>query len=154
MPDMSAIGAALASFNTLKNIVQTMIGLHDIHTFQAKVIEFNAALIDAQTKILSVNEERTALIERVRKHEEDIANLKTWEAEKQRYEAKTTAGGGFAYFLKPEAQGSETSHKICANCYVNNKKRILQPKPRSIVNAHLGTPPMLYCPECESEIPA
>jgi hypothetical protein len=37
MPDLSAIGAALTSLNTLKNIAQTMIGLHDTQALQAKV---------------------------------------------------------------------------------------------------------------------
>src|ERR1039458_8780548 len=61
MPDLSTIGAALTSFNTLKNIAQTMIGLHDRQALQVKVIEFNNAIIDAQTKVFLVNEERTAL---------------------------------------------------------------------------------------------
>jgi len=38
---MSTIGAALSSFNALKDIAQAMVSLHDTQAFQMKVIEFN-----------------------------------------------------------------------------------------------------------------
>jgi len=151
MPDLSAIGAALASFNTLKNIAQTMIGLHDTKALQAKVIEFNNAIIDAQTKIFLVNEERSALLERVSDLEKEVADLEAWEATKQRYELKATSGGGFAWFLKADAQGSEPPHKICTNCYEQRKRSILQLKPRGPVESQMGGWPKLYCPACKSE---
>lgn len=59
MPDISTIAAALSSFNVLKNIAQSMIALRDSQAMQAKIIEFNGAMIDAQTKIFAVNEERS-----------------------------------------------------------------------------------------------
>jgi uncharacterized small protein (DUF1192 family) len=152
MPDLSAIGAALTSFNTLKNIAQTMIGLHDTQALQAKVIEFNSAIIDAQTKIFLVNEERSALLERIGALEKEIADLEAWEATKDRYELKKTKGGGLAWFLKGDAQGSELPHQICTKCYEERKRSILQPKGRSGPEAHLGIAATLYCPACKSEI--
>jgi len=100
MPDISAISAALSSFNALKNIAQTMIGLHDTQALQAKVIDFNNAILDAQTKIFLVNEERTSLLERIGNLEKEVANLEAWETTKNRYELKRTNGGGLAWSLK------------------------------------------------------
>lgn len=154
MPDLNAIGAALTSFNTLKNIAQTMIGLHDVQALQSKVIEFNNAIIDAQTKIFLVNEERTALLERIGDLEKNLTDLKAWKATEDRYELKNTNGGGWAWFLKAEAQASELPHKICTKCYEEQKRSILQPKPRSIAAVQFGNWPMLICPICKSEIPA
>jgi hypothetical protein len=148
MPDMSAIAAALASFNTLKNIAQTMIGLHDTQALQLKVIEFNSAIIDAQGKIFSVNEERSTLIERVRDLEQQITNLKNWETEKQRYELKQVAYlGSAAYVIKPEMRGTEPPHCICAACYEHGKKRILQPTQEE----HLRNRSW-KCPDCKNTV--
>ena len=152
MPDMSTIAAALSSFNVLKNIAQSMIALRDSQALQAKIIEFNEALIDAQTKIFSVNEERSALIERVRGLEKQVVQLEAWNAEKDRYELKAVEHGAFAYALKREAQGSEPPHQICAACYEHGKKSILQMKPRSIASSSLSMPTIYRCPECKSEI--
>jgi hypothetical protein len=152
MPDMSTIAAALSSFNVLKNIAQSMIALRDSQALQAKIIEFNEALIDAQTKIFSVNEERSTLIERVRDLEKQVIQLETWDAEKKRYELKAFARGAFAYALKPEAQGTEPPHQICANCYARGKKSILQLVPSNTARTVLGMGTTYRCPECKSEI--
>lgn len=125
--DMSALGAALASLNAAKDIAQAMIGLRDAAAFQGKMIEFQSKILDAQNSAFAANDERSALIERVRKLEKQVADLEAWKAEKQRYELKSVyAGGAFAYVLKPEAQGSEPPHWICAACYENGHKSILQ----------------------------
>jgi hypothetical protein len=148
MPDLSAIAAALSSFKTMKDIAQAMIGLRDAQAFQAKLIEFNSALIDAQTNVFSVNEERSALIERVRDLEAKIAEIEGWEAEKKRYELKEVAPRVFTYVLKPEAQGSEPSHWICPGCYQKRQKSILQGlESHSFGWSH-------SCPSCNLEIRA
>jgi hypothetical protein len=152
MPDLSAIGAALASFNTLKNIAQTMMGLHDTKALQAKVIEFNNAIIDAQTKIFLVNEERSALLERVSDLEKQVADLEAWETTKQRYELKKTPGGGLAWFLKQDAQSTQPPHQICTKCYEERKRSILQPEGRSGPAVQMGKPAKLYCPACSSKV--
>ncbi len=150
MADLSAIAAALSSLNALKDIAQAMIGLRDAQALQAKVIEFNNAIIEAQTKIFLVNEERTALLERISNLEKEVTDLEAWEATKDRYELKRTSGGGLVWSLKAEAQRSEAPHQICTNCYEKRKRSILQPKGRSGVA--MTTPAKLYCPACKAEV--
>jgi hypothetical protein len=154
MPDLSAIGAALTSFNTLKDIAQAMLGLHDAQALQAKVIDFNNAIIDAQNKIHLVSKERTSLLEQIGNLKEEVTDLEAWEATKARYEMKKTSGGGVAWFLKKDAQGSEPPHEICAKCYEERKRNILQPKGRSISAVQFGSWPMLICLACKSQIPS
>jgi hypothetical protein len=154
MTDMSTIAAALGSLDALKNIAQAMIGLRDTQALQAKIIEFNGQLIDTQAKVFSVNQERTALVERIRDLEQKLADLEAWETEKQRYELKSIGAGSFARALKPEAQGSEPPHYICANCYENHQKSILQPEPTSAASRALSIPPMLVCPKCKAKFVA
>lgn len=152
MPDVTSIAAALSSFNTLKNIAQAMVNLHDAQALQLKIIEFNGQLIDAQTKIFAVNEERTSLVERVGELEKQLAELKAWDAEKQRYELKEIAPGSFAYALKPTEQNAEPPHKICANCYQKGEKSILQKEPGSSVQVSLGIPNQYICPRCKAKV--
>lgn len=151
MPDMSAIAAALASFNTLKGIAQTIVGLRDAQALQAKVMEFNSAIIDAQTKIFLVNEERSTLIERIRDLEKEVARLEAWEAQKQRYEMRALCRGGaaFAYALKADAAGPEPFHCICATCYEQGKRSVLQFSRTVLVGANEQ---VLKCPVCETEV--
>jgi len=154
VPDLSDVAAALSSFNALKNIAQAMIGLHDTQAFQLKVLEFNGALIDAQTKIFAVNEARATLVERVRELEEQVTKLKAWEAEKQHYELKAISKRSFAYVLKADAQGTEPPHQICAGCYQRGKKSILQIEARNTASRALAIPQMYICPECKNKIVA
>lgn len=125
MPDLSAIGVALSSFNTLKDIAQAMVTLRDAQALQAKVIEFNNALIEAQTKIFLVYDERTTLIEKMRALETEIAALKGWEAEKQRYKLEKLPPGVLVYQLRPEMAQGEPPHCICERCYNQGRKSFL-----------------------------
>ena len=84
------------------DISKAMIGLRDAQAVQAKVIVLNTMILEAQGSALSANEERSALIDRIRKLETELAGLKAWEAEKQRYQLKDFGGGTFAYELKQE----------------------------------------------------
>jgi hypothetical protein len=138
--------AVLASFNALKNIAQSMLALHDVQALQLKALEFNGALLDTQSQIFAVNDARTALIERVRDLEQQIADLEAWEAEKQCYELTAAGNGTFAYAVKPAVQGGEPPHQICATCYQRGKKSILQPEIRT------GRANVLACHECGAAI--
>ncbi len=122
MPDISAIAGAISALNGMKDIAQAMITLRDAKALQAKVIEFNNAIIDAQAKILLANEERTALLQRVSDLEKQLSKLETWETEKQRYQLADIGGGTFAFALKELMSSGEPPHYICANCYDQNKK--------------------------------
>jgi hypothetical protein len=148
MPDLSAISDALTSFKALKDIALAMVGLRDAKAFDAKLIEFNSALIDAQTSVFAVNQERTALVERIGALEAKVTELENWETEKQRYELKEVAPRNFAYVLKPQTQGSEPSHWICPGCYQKRQKSILQ----GIESHSFGW--SHSCPSCNLEVRA
>lgn len=152
MVDMTAIGVVATSLNTIVNITKAMKDVQDATLVQGKVFELQRAIINAQQSVFAANEERTALIERVRELEADIARLEAWETEKQRYELKALSTGSFAYALKADAHDSEPPHYICQACYESCKKRILQIKPSGVAGKRLGIPDMYVCPECKAEI--
>jgi hypothetical protein len=146
MVDISALASALSSLKAAKDIGEAMIGLRDAATFQAKLLEFQSKLIDANNAAFAAQDERVALLERVGALEEEIAHLRTWEADKERYELKEVGSGAFTYVLKEAMRGGEPIHWLCANCYQQGKKRLLQ--------AHGEGSSFFYhiCPDCSGKI--
>lgn len=107
----------------------------------------NEAVIDLQQKILTAQEAQAALIKRIGELEEDLARMKTWEAEKQRYELKDLRLGFFAYIPKIGMENGEPPHAICANCYQRGLKSILH------LNNTLDTRERTWdCPACKTKI--
>jgi hypothetical protein len=146
MVDISAIAGTVSALKGATDIAKAMVGLHDAQAVQTKVIELNAKILEAQSSALLANDERSALIERVGHLEKELARLKAWEAEKQRYELKEIAAGALAYVPKESMRGTEPMHWLCANCYQNDKKCFLQ--------AHRADASFIYhkCQECGGEI--
>lgn len=145
MPDMTAIAGALSSLNAAVNITKAMKDLRDWSLVQSKVIELQGAILEAQSSLFAANEERSALIEKVRQLEKQVAGIEAWDTEKQRYEMVDVGDGNVAYRVKPTMRGSEPPHYICANCYRQGKASML---------AHMHTQGMgdvLSCPSCKTK---
>ena len=126
MVDLSAIAAALSSLKAAKDIAESMIGLRDTAAFQGKLIEFQSKIIDANNAAFAAQDERSALLEKIRELEKQVTDFKAWEAEKQRYQMEEVWRGAFTYVVKEEARGAEPIHWICAACYQQGKKTVLQ----------------------------
>ena len=145
MPDIGAIASALSSLKAATDIAKTMIGLRDAQAMQAKVIELNGQILDAQGSVFAANQERATLIEKVRQLEKQLVDLEAWDAQKDRYQLTDAGDSNFVLILKPEMRGGEPAHYICANCYEQRKKAILQ---------HMNTRGMgdlLSCPLCKTK---
>lgn len=146
MPDMSAVASLLSSISALKNIAAAMFGLRDAAAFQSKQIEFQAKLLDANNAAFRAHEVRSSLLERIRELETELAKVKAWECEKQRYELKHLGWGAFAYMLKPSARGTEPPHRICTDCFEHDHKAIVQQ-----IMVH-GKGQIWMCPACKNAI--
>ena len=127
MVDISAIAGTVSALKGAVDITKAMIGLHDAQAVQAKVIELNAKILEAQISAFAANDERAALIERIGHLEKEVVQLKAWEAEKQRYQLTDVGDGVVAYALKQGVETTEATHLLCAHCYQQNKKSHLQP---------------------------
>jgi transposase-like protein len=148
MVDISAISGALSSLIAAKDIAQAMVGLHDAASFQGKLIEFQSKIIEAQSGAMAANDERTSLLETIRQLKKEMADLKAWEANKQRYELKKLGTGTFVYSLKPEAQGTEPAHWLCAKCFEDGKKSILQTAAVPAISSGTAGGQLYSCHSC------
>jgi hypothetical protein len=148
MVSMGEIASAVSALKGIKDIVESLTGLGSGTAFQEKRIELNGKIIDAQTAIFAVNDERTQLIGRIGALEAEIARMKNWDTDKQRYEPKTLMGGAaVVYALKPDASGSEKPHWICPTCYENARKSYLQ----RIADTGRPRDRIWRCPVCKTE---
>jgi len=146
MPDMGSISAIAASINAAVNITKAMKDLRDLTLVQSKVIELQGVILEAQTGLFTANKERASLIEEIREAKSKIAQLETWNAEKQRYQLTDIGDGNFAYVLGQSMSSGEPPHYICTACYGNSKKSILQ---------HFETGSgshVVICPSCSAKM--
>lgn len=146
MPDLIAISQGLQAIKATTEIIKTMAGLRDSAKLRENTIDLNQKILSVQSALLDAQAEQTTLVQTIRSLEEEVTHLKTWEAEKQRYELKEVATRTFAYVLKPDAGGSEPPHWICAACYQKGYKSILQGE-RFFGGGWIHT-----CPSCKAKL--
>lgn len=124
--DIASIGTAVSSLRAAGDIAKGLISLKTMAEVQAKAIELNEKIIDAQHRIFEANATQTALIDRIRELEGQVAKMKDWDAQKERYQLKTPHPGIAVYALKKAMSNGETAHYLCANCFQNGKRSFLQ----------------------------
>jgi len=146
--DIGSIAGVASSLKSAGEIVKAMIGLRDAASFQTKLIELNGVILAAQGCALTAQQDQMAMLERVRELEKEVAGLKAWDAEKQKYELKSVYTGAFAYVLKEEAKGSAPPHWLCTNCYERGAKSILQAQGRDKDKSF----EIYQCPGCRSQM--
>lgn len=147
MVGITELSALMTSLKGAKDLAESMIGLRDSAAFQGKIIEFQSLIMEAQQRVFTAQEERSALLQKVGELEKKIAGLEDWEAEKKRYEMKKVGYGDriIVYSLKSEWESDEPAHSICANCYREGEKSLLQEEER-------GGGVYLYCPRCKTNL--
>jgi hypothetical protein len=149
MVSITDIAGALSALKSAKDIAEAMVSLRDTETFQAKRIELQSKILDAQSGMLAAQDERAALVERIRALEAEIARLRAWDAEKQRYELKRWGHGAFAYVLKESQARGEPIHALCAACYDHGVKSRLQANGDQNAYRHAWD-----CPTCKFSLKA
>jgi hypothetical protein len=126
MPDMALIQSAITSLNTAANIAKGFLQLRTIAEMQGKVIELQSAILAAQSSALAAQSEQATLIQRISELEKEIARVKAWEGQKQRYKLHSPWEGATVYALKRSMCEGEPAHWICTHCYEDGRRSILQ----------------------------
>lgn len=148
--DMQLIQGTIASLKFAGDVAKSLLELKTLTDVQGKVIELQSAILSAQSSALSANAEQSAMVEEIRRLKEEIASVKAWESEKQRYKLTNPweeEGGGVAYALKKSMANSEPAHLICTKCYEDGRKSILNPFKNDKGFIVYG------CPICKAQIP-
>jgi len=112
---------------------------------QGKVIELQSIILSAQSSALAAKSEQSAMIQRISDLEKEIARVKAWEETKQRYELHQPVRGTFVYALKDQSDATEPPHWICAHCYEDGRRSILQFQKQDYSYRYHA------CPHCRAE---
>lgn len=144
---IAELNAAFQSLNVLNNWVQAHRTLRNFNELSSAVAEVYSKLLTAQDAALAAQKEQAALAQRVGVLEAEIAQLKDWNREAERYQLTEIAPSILAYRVKPGKESGEPAHTLCPNCFTKREKSILQ----------ADTPdPQVYtycCSRCQSKLP-
>jgi hypothetical protein len=141
------IAAAITGIRSALDVTKAMIGLRDAEAFRAKSIELQALILESLDKAIEAREAYTAQLDEIRALKAEVADLKTWHAEKQRYELKMFGISAMAYMLRPEARGTEIPHWLCPNCFEAGKRSLFQGQPTTMSGRR-----MYICHGCKGTI--
>jgi rubrerythrin len=123
---VAEIAAAVTGIRSALDISKAMIGLRDAEAFRAKSIELQSIVLEALEKAIEARESYAEQADHIRALEAEVTQLKAWDTEKPRYQMEQVWPGATTYVLKEDAKGTEPFHWLCANCYQNGKKSVLQ----------------------------
>jgi len=128
MVDMAAIGSAASALKSAFDISKVALGLHDAAVIRAKVGEMQGEISSALASAITAQTDQMAMLKEVGNLKKQIAKMRTWNTEKKRYKMRQLARSAptFAYAIKPDCQGDDPFHCICARCYERGEKSILQ----------------------------
>ncbi|MDP2029301.1 MAG: hypothetical protein Q8K12_06680 [Thiobacillus sp.] len=145
--DITLIQGTITGLKAAADIAKSLMELKSISDVQAKVIELQSAILSAQSSALSANADQAAMVDEIRQLKDEVACIKAWETQKQRYKLLSPWSAGVTYALKESMSNSEPPHLICTNCYESGRKSILNPLAGS--NGFVS----YVCPVCKSQIP-
>lgn len=126
MIDIGSIASVAGSLKTAGEIAKAMLDVRDAQAIQAKVIELNGIILTAQGSALAAQTSQAAMLKQISDLEHRLVELEHWAAEKERYALKDYGCQTFARELKAGMEYGEPPHRICARCYDDGKKSLLQ----------------------------
>jgi hypothetical protein len=145
---VGSITAAVGSLKAAGDIAKGLISLKTTTEVQAKAIELNEKIIDAQHQIFAANAAQTTLLERVRELEVDLARINDWKTQKLRYKLAAPFIGCMVYALQKSMSDGEPAHYLCTACFQRGHRSILQGRE---TNGPGRSTAVYYCFACKAE---
>jgi hypothetical protein len=122
---------AIDAVKQFVNFAKGMVSARDSAIFQAMAIQFERQISEALTTAIKSQTEHLSLLERVSDLEKEVADLKAWDADKEKYRLAKIGAASTAYVLKEHAEVAGKPHYFCANCYEDLHLSYLQQETRS-----------------------
>ena len=142
---LAEITAALAGLKAASDLTGMLVKLKLDTAVTSKVIESQGAILTSQQAMFQLNEKYQELLTINDDLKKQLTEKDNWDAEAQRYELTEIAPSVFVYASKPNDGETAPIHWLCANCFTQSHKSILQRESRS----HRGT--HYRCPRCKFE---
>jgi hypothetical protein len=105
-------------------------------------IQLQGIVLDLQSEMMMIQSDYQQVLRSKDELEKKLIEQENWHNERARYHLKKVGDGVFVYALKDGKATTEPAHWICAHCYEEQKKSILQRNPY----------PTWLCPRCKTKI--
>ena len=139
---IAEITAVMTSLKAATDIAKGMKDLNDSVEINTKVIDLQNEILNLQTGLLSLQENYSNLLLENNSLKNTIENTDNWKKTKEDYNLLEISEGVFVY----QSNKEEIKHWLCATCFDNGSKSILQLRNKAIAG-HVYT-----CNSCESKI--
>lgn len=145
--DISALSQAVTGIKTIGKLALDLVHLKDEAARQAKVIELQQVILDTQSSAFAAQAIHAQLAEEVGGLKQRIADMEAWDKTAQRYKLHEFVAGCFTYGVKIESKESDPPHWVCATCFQDKERSILQIKKEDV-----GRKDFYVCPRCKTSI--
>ena len=120
--DLSDFQAAIASLKAATEISKGILQIKTTREIHDKVINLQAALLNAQSSAISATTAQYELQEKVRRLEEQLNAANEWGDQQSRYTLVSPwQGPAQVYALNRSASDGEAPHFLCSNCFHNRR---------------------------------
>lgn len=143
---LTEIAGGFASLKAAKDILAAFNGVQTAIAVQEVKFTLGGHLLDAQQALSTAQDAVSTLTSSIGELEAEIAHLKDWEADKERYELADAGQGTLAYRVKAGMETGEPTHWLCPRCFGDTKKSILQPETQ-----FPGRYKVLICNPCKTD---
>jgi regulator of replication initiation timing len=138
--------AMITGIKTAIDLATSIKNITDDIELKAKTSELYNSIISLQNGIMSMQAENHSLLQENQLLSKKVMGIKTWEKEKSKYFLHEICPHVFVYASKKTDKATEPHHWICAKCYSQGVKSILQLKEATWSGHHY------VCHNCNSEI--
>jgi len=135
--------AVIASIKGLRDLTAALKESAEKRKMLAAVEDVQTRFIQLQGVLMESQHAQTVAEDRARVAEEKCKAFENWSHEAKRYTMTEVVDGVLVYSLKAGVESSEPPHSLCANCFSEHWKSILQLER----TRHTGD--FLKCPRCE-----
>jgi hypothetical protein len=137
----------LSPLKAASGLVQEAIEIRDEIKLRDTIIKLSAQIMAAQSGALAAQSDQLSLLDEIRSLKEKVVELEAWNTEKGRYKLTDLGRGLKTYTLKEGMENGEPPHHLCANCYNEGHKSVLQTEIRVP-----GRSEVLVCHRCGADL--
>ena len=151
-----ALDTLSTAVNTLRTLLDMTRELPSPRTVQARAAAYEAleaelgtargAVGDVQQALLEIQQRLFAAVAKEHETEKEIVRLKDWHVQREHYETKALGPDATVYVLKAPGDPEAAPHHLCAHCFENTQRSILQ------FAGHEGALRVLACPRCGAQV--
>ena len=143
---ISEITATLSGIKKAIGVVKSLTSLDSHIALKSKTSELLSIIVDLHDRISSIQSQYDELLNTKNDLEKKLMEIEKWVEEKAKYKLTEISPGVFVFLSKEVDRSITPSHWLCAHCYENRQKSILQ------LHNHSAAGKTFKCPSCKNVI--